>query len=68
MNQLYKNILLWAILIIFTIVLFNAFSTPKDDKKKINYSDFIKMIEQGKISEVTIQENNIEGKKDLNLS
>ncbi|OGL42373.1 MAG: cell division protein FtsH [Candidatus Schekmanbacteria bacterium RIFCSPHIGHO2_02_FULL_38_11] len=64
MNQLYKNILLWAILIIFTIVLFNAFSTPKDDKKKINYSDFIKMIEQGKISEVTIQENNIEGKKD----
>jgi len=63
-NQLYKNILLWAILIIFTIVLFNAFSTPKDDKKKINYSDFIKMIEQGKISEVTIQENNIEGKKD----
>lgn len=64
MNQLYKNIVLWVVLIVFTIILFNAFNAPKEDKSKMNYSDFIKMIEQGKISEVTIQENNIEGKKD----
>src|SRR3972149_1639591 len=64
MNQVYKNILLWVVLIAFSIVLFNAFSTPKEDKRKINYSDFVKMVEQGKVSEVTIQENNIEGKKD----
>src|SRR3990170_2545443 len=64
MNQVYKNILLWVVLIAFSIVLFNAFSTPKEDRKKVNYSDFVKMVEQGKVSEVTIQEKNIEGKTD----
>ena len=63
-NQIYKNVLLWVIVIAFTIVLFNAFSTPKEDKKKITYSDFYKLVEQGKVAEVFIQESNIEGKKD----
>ncbi|MBI5373943.1 MAG: ATP-dependent metallopeptidase FtsH/Yme1/Tma family protein [Candidatus Schekmanbacteria bacterium] len=61
MNQFYKNVMLWVILIVFTIILFNAFNTPKETQKELDYSSFLQQVKDGKVSQVSIQGNDVEG-------
>jgi len=61
MNQFYKNIMLWVILIVFTIILFNAFNTSKEAGNEYDYSRFLQLVNDGKVAKVSIQGNDIEG-------
>ncbi|RMF97586.1 MAG: ATP-dependent metallopeptidase FtsH/Yme1/Tma family protein [Candidatus Schekmanbacteria bacterium] len=61
MNQFYKNLMLWIILIVFTIILFNAFNNNKNIANEFDYSKFLQFVNEGKVVKVTIQGNDIEG-------
>lgn len=61
MNQFYKNIMLWVILIVFTIILFNAFNTTTEAENEFDYSRFLQLVNDGKVTKVSLQGNDIEG-------
>jgi cell division protease FtsH len=61
-NQFYKNLALWLVISLMMILLFNMFNKPRPTAEKINFSDFMTQVESGKITQVTIQGNDISGK------
>ncbi len=62
-NIINKNHISWLIILLMIIFLFNFLNQPRSQQEKITYSDFLNLLEQGKIAEVTIQGNNIQGKE-----
>ncbi len=62
MNQLYKNIAMWLIIIATVVLMFNLISYKQPSSEKIIFSDFIHDVETGNVAEVTIQGNDIMGK------
>ncbi|MFQ5354276.1 MAG: ATP-dependent metallopeptidase FtsH/Yme1/Tma family protein, partial [Thermodesulfobacteriota bacterium] len=62
MNRLYKNIALWLIIIATVVLVFNFINYKKVETDSISFSDFIKDVEAGRITEVTIQGNDLAGK------
>ena len=62
MNQFYKNLAMWLIIIATMVMLFNLFSHPQMPQEKMAYSDFIQAVENGEVAEVTIQGNTVYGK------
>ncbi|SEM31339.1 membrane protease FtsH catalytic subunit [Syntrophus gentianae] len=62
MNSLQKNIALWLIISLIFVLLYHMFSQPKSPQETVIFSDFIAYVDQGQISEVTVQGDNITGK------
>ncbi len=62
MNRLYKNIALWLIIIATVVLVFNFINYKHVDSNMVSFSDFIKDVEAGRITEVTIQGNDLAGK------
>ncbi|OPY85505.1 MAG: ATP-dependent zinc metalloprotease FtsH [Syntrophus sp. PtaU1.Bin208] len=62
MNSLQKNIALWLIISLIFVLLYHMFSQPKSSQETVIFSDFIAYVDQGQISEVTVQGDNITGK------
>ncbi|HDM78332.1 MAG TPA: ATP-dependent metallopeptidase FtsH/Yme1/Tma family protein [Deltaproteobacteria bacterium] len=63
MSPFYKNLALWLVISLVVIFLFNMFNHPQKARNEITYSEFLNSIERGEVSEVTIQGNNIYGKR-----
>ncbi len=61
MNNFYKNVALWGIILISIILLFNIFGQQIPQKQEIIFSELLNKVEKGEIKEVTIQENDISG-------
>jgi cell division protease FtsH len=62
MNQLYKNIAMWLIIIATVVLMFNLLSYKQPTPDNVIYSDFIQAVDNGEVAEVTIQGENIIGK------
>ncbi|CAG1065451.1 cell division protease FtsH [uncultured bacterium] len=62
MNQLYKNIAMWLIIIATVVLMFNLISYKQPSSDKVIFSDFIQQVESGNVTEVTIQGSDILGK------
>jgi cell division protease FtsH len=62
MNQLYKNIAMWLIIIATVVLMFNLISYKQPSSDKVIFSDFIQQVESGNVAEVTIQGSDILGK------
>ncbi len=60
MNDLTKNILLWVIVAIILMSVFNNL-TPTGSDNKITYSDFLQNVKQNQVREVLIMGRNITG-------
>ncbi|MCC3862191.1 ATP-dependent zinc metalloprotease FtsH [Pseudemcibacter aquimaris] len=58
-----RNFAFWLIILILLLALFSAFKGPAggDARQEISYSEFLAGVENGSITSVTIQENNIAG-------
>ena len=63
MNDMMKNIILWVIIAVVLISVFNNFSQNSARNGKIAYSEFITQVKQGQIRDVSIQGKTITGKK-----
>ena len=63
MNKIGKNIVLWVIIALLVVGLFNLFqgSGQNGNDQQLAFSDFITQVEEGQVSEVTIQGNDITG-------
>ncbi len=61
MNKTLKNILLWTIIGIIIIFVFNNFGQNYTNNKKITYSQFIEKIQNGEIKQIMIDKQLIEG-------
>ena len=63
MKNISKNLVLWIIIGLLLIVLFNLFqgTSNNTNKSKISFSDFIAATESGNVSEVNISGNNVTG-------
>lgn len=62
MNQFTRNLILWGIISLLMVALFNAFSAPQTSQNKMDYSAFLQNVTEGKVSEVTLQGRKIIGK------
>jgi len=60
-NQFYKNLALWLVIILMMILLFNMMAHKSAEQRTVNYSTFLVALEEGRVQEVTIQGRLING-------
>jgi cell division protease FtsH len=56
-----KNIILWVVIAVVLISVFNNFSPPQVASKQISYSEFIQWVNRGDVREVVIDGRAIQG-------
>jgi cell division protease FtsH len=61
MNQVSRNIALWLVVVLVALLLLNFFSRTQQHAPEIIFSDFLNDVDKGKVAEVTIQGNQIQG-------
>jgi cell division protease FtsH len=64
MNSNYRNFALWAIIALLLVALFNLFggnAQQRTNSREIAYSEFLKEVDNGRVSEVTIAGETIIG-------
>ena len=61
MSDMAKNLLLWVVIAIVLMSVFNNFTTVQTAPRTLNYSDFIAQVKQSAVREVMIQGRLIEG-------
>ncbi len=64
MNDMAKNLILWVIIAIVLMSVFNNFTTTQTGPRPIAYSEFLEQVRSGQVREVTISGRTIEGVKD----
>lgn len=61
MNDAVKTILLWMVIGIILISVFNNFGPRRETEERISYTSFVNDIKQGNVRSVTISEQNVTG-------
>ncbi|HVR30956.1 MAG TPA: ATP-dependent zinc metalloprotease FtsH [Thermoanaerobaculia bacterium] len=61
MNSTIKTLVLWAIIFVVVILLWNTFQNGKAGVQKLTYSDLVEQIQSGNINDVTIRGSQISG-------
>jgi len=61
MSDMAKNIVLWIIIAVVLMSVFNNFSTQKSAANSVAYSEFLQMVREGNVSSVVISGREIEG-------
>ena len=62
MNDVVKNIVLWVVIAIFLLSIFQRFQDRSSTVQSLIYSDFLTQVKQGQVREVTLEGQNITGK------
>ena len=60
----FKNLAMWAIIVLLTVGLYNMFKSPQgsfNQKNNIIFSEFLSEVENGRVVQVEIQGNNVNG-------
>ena len=59
----FRNLAMWAIIVFLSIGLYNMFKHPQNihQKNSISFSEFLKEVDNGRVVQVDIQGNNING-------
>jgi len=66
LKPFYKNLALWLVISLIMIMVFNVFNSPKVGRHDIIFSDFIELVNNGQVQEVTIQGHDISGQYGAN--
>ena len=59
-----KNLIMWVIIVLLSVGLFNMFQDPNkinSERNSLPFSNFLNEVEAGRVVEVQIQGNNISG-------
>ncbi len=62
MKQSHKTIALWIVIILLSISILHFFNAKPTLRDKISFSEFTQAVEQGRVENVTIRENEYQGK------
>ncbi len=55
MNPFYKNLALWLVITLMMVMLYNLFSQQHLNESTLNYSQFLSMVNDDRVAEVSIQ-------------
>jgi len=55
LNQIYKNISLWLVIVLMMVMLYNMFNQQQGTQSDLGYSEFLSLVEDGRIQNVVIQ-------------
>ncbi|MEM8843735.1 MAG: ATP-dependent zinc metalloprotease FtsH [Pseudomonadota bacterium] len=58
MNDMVKNLILWAVIVVVLMSVFDNFSTKKPETSQLSYSEFISQVRGGQVQEVNIDSDN----------
>jgi len=61
LNDLAKNLLLWIVIAIVLMSVFNNFGPKTASQQQLNYSDFIAEVQQGQVQRVEIEGHTVKG-------
>jgi len=61
LNDLAKNLILWVVIAIVLMSVFNNFGPTGTKTQTVNYSDFINEVQQGLVKSVEIEDHTVEG-------
>ena len=61
MSDMAKNLILWVVIAIVLMSVFNNFTATQPSAQTLAYSDFINQVQQGQVKEVTVQGRTIDG-------
>jgi cell division protease FtsH len=61
LNDLAKNLMLWVVIAIVLMTVFNNFGPKTTASQSIDYSDFINEVQQGRVQRVEIEEHTVKG-------
>jgi len=61
LNPFYKNLALWLVISLMMIMLFQVFKQPESGSVSVSYSDFLSMVDNESVIQVTIQGDSISG-------
>ncbi len=61
MNAKYKNIFIWLIIAAVLVMVFNSFSPRHNRAQSYSYSEFMQAVNDGRVKNVTIQNQDISG-------
>jgi len=61
LKPFYKNLALWLVISLMMVMLFQIFKQPQRGSSTVGYSDFLSMVENGAVIQVTIQGDNLTG-------
>lgn len=61
MNQVTRNLIIWAVISALLVVLFTTFTQPSSPQGRLSYSEFIAKVDEGNIKSVVIQGQKVNG-------
>jgi len=61
-NNVARNLVLWVLIAVVLLSIFNGFTDRSSRAQSMNYSDFLTQVKQGQVREVIIEGQNITGK------
>ncbi len=62
LNQFSRNSVLWLMIALAALLIFNMFSKPTQTSTEMPYSEFVNLVETGNVSEVAIIERVVKGR------
>jgi len=62
LNDLVKNLIIWAVIAVVLMSVFNNFSPRTTQPQALSYSQFINEVKRGQIKSVYIEDNTIDGR------
>ena len=62
MNDMVKNILLWVVIAVVLMSVFNSFGPRTSPSSQLNYSQFLAEVKQGRVAQVNIDGREIKGR------
>ena len=61
MNKIFRNVTFYLLIIIVAISIIDYYSSHTTNKQEVNYTQFLKQLDERKVERVTIVDNTIEG-------
>ncbi len=61
MNEMVKNLVLWVVIAIVLMAVFNSFNPPQASAQTLPYSQFINSVKRGEVAQVLIEGRTIHG-------
>ncbi len=61
MNSTIRTLVLWIVLFVVVILLWNTFQSGNDQVDELNFSQFLAEVNAGSVSEVTLRDGELEG-------
>ncbi|SVA33502.1 uncharacterized protein METZ01_LOCUS86356, partial [marine metagenome] len=63
MNKLFKNAMVWIVIAVVMLTVFQSFTPNSIRQQTLDYTSFIELVKTGNVSEVVFEDNLIRAKR-----